>query len=237
MAFGRRLSLLSRHIAPAAAAPWAMACSSTVSAQEGAATLTGHYARLSGVCREQALRAFQGEVAARSSDGASIATFAGGCFWGPQLFFDRIQGVVATSVGYAQGATDTPNYGTICSGRTGHTEAVQVYYDQSVVSYDKLLAEFWTLIDPTVANGQGHDFGTQYRTGIYYHTAEQQKQAEASLAEEQKKHKVKIATEIEKAKVYWPGEAEHQKYLRDGGRMGNAQSDEKGCRDPIRCYG
>merc|ERR1712080_134328 len=102
---------------------------------------------------------------------------------------------------------------------------------ESVVSYTTLLKEFWSSIDPLMVNGQGHDFGSQYRTGIYFHTAVQQKQAEASLAEEQKKYRAKIATEVEKAKVFWPAEAEHQDYLVNGGRLGDAQSNAKGCRD------
>merc|ERR1712000_121608 len=76
----------------------------------------------------------------------------GGCFWGPQILFDRVEGVVATSVGYTQGGLERPNYDSICGGSTGHTEAVQVYYDEKVVTYEKLLAEFWGHIDPTVRN-------------------------------------------------------------------------------------
>jgi len=167
----------------------------------------------------------------------AVATFAGGCFWGPQLRFDRVEGVVFTSVGYTQGNLPKPDYGAICNGDTGHTEAVQVHFDDKVVSYQQLLDEFWNSIDPTVRNGQGHDFGSQYRTGIYTHTPEQQQQAEASMAEQQERLAREIATEIRPASVYWPAEAEHQNYLVNGGRFGQSQSNAKGCREKIRCYG
>eukprot|EP00927_Polykrikos_kofoidii_P074821 TRINITY_DN70860_c0_g1_i1.p1 TRINITY_DN70860_c0_g1~~TRINITY_DN70860_c0_g1_i1.p1 ORF type:complete len:240 (-),score=27.41 TRINITY_DN70860_c0_g1_i1:120-839(-) len=238
----RRLGLLSRHVVQGwrfndgVAAVLATRASTTSTAARGVA-LTGHFAQLSGVCAEQAQRAFRGEVATRSDSGLAIATFAGGCFWGPQLFFDRIDGVKATSVGYAQGNMEKPTYRLICSGRSGHTEVVQVYFDDSEVSYDQLLEAFWRLVDPTVVDGQGGDFGPQYRTGIYYHTQEQKLLADASMAREQKNHRLPIATEIAEAGVFWPAEAEHQNYLVNGGRFGRGQSNAKGCRDTIRCYG
>eukprot|EP00440_Ansanella_granifera_P021340 gb/GFBE01023167.1/.p1 GENE.gb/GFBE01023167.1/~~gb/GFBE01023167.1/.p1 ORF type:complete len:237 (+),score=28.30 gb/GFBE01023167.1/:1-711(+) len=231
----RRLHKLTSHIRVPTAGRSAVAARCAVSAKDVA--LTGHYSKLTGVCAEQAVRAFRGEVPVKSDDGFAIATFAGGCFWGPQLLFDRINGVVASSVGYAQGDTERPYYSAICDGRTGHTEAVQVYFDEQVVSYEELLNEFWSFIDPTVHNGQGHDFGTQYRTGIYYHTESQKVAAKASAAQEQKKWKAPIATEIQPARVFWPAELEHQNYLVSGGRFGRAQSNEKGCKDRIRCYG
>eukprot|EP00929_Paragymnodinium_shiwhaense_P059157 TRINITY_DN29612_c0_g1_i3.p1 TRINITY_DN29612_c0_g1~~TRINITY_DN29612_c0_g1_i3.p1 ORF type:complete len:184 (+),score=24.04 TRINITY_DN29612_c0_g1_i3:88-639(+) len=167
-----RASRIGRHVLqPLLAAPRAFPEAVPrcfASAAAGGGSLPGHYGHLTGVCAEQARRAFRGEVADRSEDGWHIATFAGGCFWGPQLLFDRVPGVVATSVGYTQGNTDQPSYGTICTGLSWHTEAVQVYFDEAQVTYDQLLEEFWRSIDPTVRNGQGHDSGTQYRTGIYY---------------------------------------------------------------------
>merc|ERR1712107_528901 len=149
---------------------------------------------------------------------------------GPQLLFDRIEGVMQTSVGYTQGETDHPCYATVCCGNTGHTEAVQVYYDDCVVTYEMLLREFWGHIDPTVSNGQGADFGTMYRTGIYYHTLEQKRIAEASLSEEQERIRAPIVTEIAEAKIYWPAEADHQNYLVNGGRVGKAQPNRKGAK-------
>jgi len=234
-----RLARVCRHVQIPALL--GVGCSSATLSTQAAAELTGHYARLGGVsggvCAEQAIRAFRGEVATRSEEGRSVATFASGCFWGPQLVFDRIPGVVASSVGYTQGETQCPDYNTICSGRSGHTEAVQVYYDEAVISYEELLTEFWASIDPTTVNGQGNDYGTQYRTGIYYHTEEQKAIALASRDALQKRLRVPIATEVKATEVYWPAEAEHQNYLAEGGRFGRPQSVEKGCRDPIRCYG
>ena len=147
-----RLGRLVRHVAPALVAIRAAPCSSVA--------LSGHYAKLTDHCAEQAQRAFNGEIVSKSADGYSIATFAGGCFWGPQLVFDRIDGVVSTSVGYTMGHVDKPDYGSICSGRSGHTEAVQVYFDDSV-SYETILDTFWRSIDPTIVNGQGNDYGSQ----------------------------------------------------------------------------
>merc|ERR1712167_250403 len=119
----RRLGVYTRHLrAPAIAAHPSRAFSTKP-------VLTGHYAALTGICAEQAERAFRNEVTAKSEDGYAIATFAGGCFWGPQLLFDRIPGVVATSVGYCQGHTEAPDYYSTCRGDTGYTEAVQVFYD------------------------------------------------------------------------------------------------------------
>lgn len=206
-------------------------------ASHEAVQLTGHYADLMGACAEQAMYAFLGEVPVRSREGWAVATFAAGCFWGPQLLFDRLEGVMATSVGYAQGHTERPTYGQICMGTSGHTEAVQVFYDDAVVSYEELLEAFWGHIDPTVANGQGGDHGPQYRTGVYCHTEEQRRAAEISRDTQQKQYRRPIATEVEAAKVYWPAEPEHQDYLAQGGRFGRAQSKAKGNRDRIRCYG
>merc|ERR1712028_173520 len=224
-----RLNRLARHLVLPGLVGIKTAPCSTVA-------LSGHYANLTGHCAEQALRAFEGEVAEKSKDNYSIATFAGGCFWGPQIYFDRVDGVVATSVGYVMGHVEQPTYGAICSGRSGHTEAVQVYFDDSV-SYETILTAFWSSIDPTTANGQGNDHGSQYRTGIYCNSEAQMSIAAASLAEEQKKHKDPIATEVFMSKVYWPAEAEHQNYLSGGGRFGDVQSTAKGCTDKIRCYG
>jgi len=238
MAFGRRLFHLSRHLTPRFV-PSAVAFSTAASPPAAASSvaLTGHYARLTGICEEQARLAFDKKAPDKSKDGWSIATFAGGCFWGPQLFFDRIEGVVATSVGYTQGDLEKPTYEAICTGRTRHTEAVQVFFDESVVSYQDLLKEFWSSIDPTVVDGQGNDLGSQYRTGIYCHNGEQARDAMISMTEEQRKYKKVIATEVTRAAVYWPAEPEHQNYLVNGGRMGRGQSNAKGCKDPIRCYG
>lgn len=161
-----------------------------------------------------------------------LATFGGGCFWGLELAYQRLPGVLSTSVGYANGTKEDPTYQEVCSGETGHAEAVQVTYNPKAVGYEQLLKLFWDRIDPTTLNRQGNDVGTQYRTGIYVHTPEQREIALRSLKEEQAKHDNPIVTEVEDLSVYYPAEDYHQQYLQKGG-----QSAEKECSDPIRCYG
>jgi peptide-methionine (S)-S-oxide reductase len=166
-----------------------------------------------------------------------LATFAGGCFWGLELALQRLEGVEYTAVGYTQGNEQYPNYEQVCAGSTGHTEAVIVYYNPQMVSYKELVQAFLNRIDPTTVNGQGRDYGKQYRTGIYTHTPEQQETARIMLQEEQPKYKRPIATELRNATPFWPAELYHQQYLEKGGRFGTPQSAEKGCQDEIRCYG
>lgn len=168
-----------------------------------------------------------------------LATFAGGCFWGLELAFQRVVGVAYTTVGYTQGRETSPNYEQVGAGNTGHTESVCVYFDPNVVAYDQLLDVFLGRIDPTTVNGQGRDFGQQYRTGIYYHSEQQETLARARLGEEQSKlggGRV-IATECRAAMPFWPAENYHQQYLVKGGRFGVPQSAEKNCDDEIQCYG
>lgn len=184
---------------------------------------------------------------ATAPEGQDIATFAGGCFWGIELAYQRVPGVTHTSVGYTQGETPNPTYQEVCSGRTGHTEAIQVYYDPKEVSYGKLLDVFFERTDPTTLNRQGNDAGTQYRSGIYYHSPEQKAEAERVMAEVQAKLDAgawpkrvagkKVMVELKPAGDYYLAEDYHQQYLSKGGRMGSAQSAAKGCTDPIRCYG
>eukprot|EP00271_Cylindrocystis_brebissonii_P010370 TRINITY_DN26549_c0_g1_i1.p1 TRINITY_DN26549_c0_g1~~TRINITY_DN26549_c0_g1_i1.p1 ORF type:complete len:292 (+),score=34.72 TRINITY_DN26549_c0_g1_i1:43-876(+) len=170
--------------------------------------------------------------------GLQFATFGAGCFWGIELVYQRVPGVVKTAVGYTQGSVHNPSYNDVCSGRTGHTEAVRVEYNPNEVSYETLLEVLFTKIDPTQKNGQGNDRGTQYRSGIYYYTPEQKEVAEAFLAKEQAKlGSRKIATELLPATKWYPAESYHQQYLAKGGRFGMRQSTEKNCKDPIRCYG
>lgn len=156
-----------------------------------------------------------------------------GCFWGIELVFQRVPGVVGTEVGYTQGTKKNPTYEEVCSGRTGHTEAVQITYDSTAIKYDDLLAVFWDIIDPTLLNQQGNDVGTQYRTGIYYHNDEQQAAALRTKEEVKKKYgHQSIATEILPAAAWYPAEAHHQQYLAKGG-----QCSATGDLTPIRCYG
>merc|ERR1711990_481059 len=161
-----------------------------------------------------------------------FATFAAGCFWGVELRFQRIPGVDKTAVGYIQGKLDNPTYEMVCSGMTGHTEAVQMTYDPNVVTFAELCDVFYEGHNPRQLNGQGGDMGTQYRSGIYYHDEEQKK-----VAEEKKAAVSGAVTEIQEAEKFWPAEEYHQQYLEKGGRFGSGQNAAKGCTDKIRCYG
>jgi peptide-methionine (S)-S-oxide reductase len=164
--------------------------------------------------------------------GHELATFAGGCFWGLELRFQRVEGVVKTSVGYIDGQEEDPSYEQVCSGQTGHTEAVQMTFDPNVVTFAELCDTFYVGHDPTTLNRQGGDRGTQYRSGIYYHN-----QGQKSVAEEKKAKVPNAVTEIHAAKTFWPADVYHQQYLEKGGRFSQGQSAKKGCTDPIRCYG
>ncbi|KAH7285846.1 hypothetical protein KP509_33G048500 [Ceratopteris richardii] len=169
--------------------------------------------------------------------GQQFAQFGAGCFWGVELAYQRLPGVTKTEVGYSQGVIHNPSYNDICGGDTGHSEVVRVQYDPKECSYDDLLACFWARHDPTTLNRQGNDVGTQYRSGIYFYTPEQEKAAIESMATHQQKLNRKIVTEILPAKKFYRAEEYHQQYLAKGGRFGFKQSTEKGCADPIRCYG
>ena len=144
---------------------------------------------------------------------SETATFAAGCFWGVEAAFRQVPGVLDVVVGYTGGHTEHPTYEQVCSDRTGHAEAVQVTFDPSHVSYAKLLDVFWSMHDPTQVNRQGPDVGTQYRSAIFFHSPEQEREARASLEREQQKHSKRIATQIEAAPVFWPAEAYHQRYF------------------------
>ncbi|PWB64147.1 MAG: peptide-methionine (S)-S-oxide reductase [Betaproteobacteria bacterium] len=142
------------------------------------------------------------------------ATFAGGCFWCMEPPYDAVPGVISTTSGYIGGRTANPTYEQVSSGSTGHAEAIQVVYDPAKVSYEKLLEVFWVNIDPTVRDRQFCDSGTQYRTGIFYHSEAQRKAAEASKAalEKTKPFKAPIVTPIEMAGTFHPAEDYHQDY-------------------------
>jgi len=155
-----------------------------------------------------------------------------GCFWGIELAFQRVPGVVKTEVGYTQGVKKNPAYEEVCSGTTGHTEAVQVTYDTTAIKYEDLLTVYWDLIDPTTLNQQGNDMGNQYRTGIYFHNDNQKDAAIRSSNEIQQKYNQKIVTEIAKATTWYLAEDYHQQYLQKGGQCSRA-----GDLTPIRCYG
>lgn len=144
----------------------------------------------------------------------SKATFAGGCFWCMEPPFDKLDGVISTTSGYIGGAEKDPTYTEVSAGLTGHAEAVQIVYDPKKITYQQLLDVFWINIDPTVQDRQFCDHGRQYRTGIFYHDAEQQKLAEASKqqVERTKSFDGDIYTEITAATEFYPAEDYHQDY-------------------------
>ena len=140
-------------------------------------------------------------------------TFAAGCFWGVEETFRTTPGVISTRVGYTGGSTQDSTYKEVCTDRTGHAEAVEVTFDPKKVSYKKLLKIFWENHDPTQVDQQGPDIGTQYRSGIFYHSEQQKKEAQESKKAEQKGHQDPIATEITKSAAFYPAEEYHQQYL------------------------
>ena len=148
------------------------------------------------------------------------AMFGAGCFWGVEAAFRQTTGVVSTSVGYSGGSFENPTYHDVCTGRTGHAEAVHVEYDPSKVSYEELLKVFWGCHDPTTLNRQGPDVGTQYRSAVFFHTPEQKAAAIASKEKLQSSgiYKRPIATEITPASKFYPAEEYHQQYLEKRGQ-------------------
>jgi methionine-S-sulfoxide reductase len=140
------------------------------------------------------------------------ATFAAGCFWGVEAAFRALPGVKRTAVGYAGGSAEQPTYKQVCRGRTGHAEAVEVEYDPSVISYDDLLATFWSIHNPTTRNRQGWDIGSQYRSAIFVQGDAQRTAAMASCEAHQRSLKREIVTEIVPAERFWPAEDYHQQY-------------------------
>ena len=142
------------------------------------------------------------------------AAFAGGCFWCMQYSFDKVKGVVSTTVGYTGGIKKNPTYEEISSGTTGHTESIEILYDPSEITYSEILDEYWKNIDPTTPNRQFVDSGTQYRTAIFYHNQEQKRLAEESKAKlgRSGRFKKSIVTEIVPASVFYKAEEYHQKY-------------------------
>jgi peptide-methionine (S)-S-oxide reductase len=147
------------------------------------------------------------------------ATFAAGCFWGVEATFRQIPGVTSTRVGYTGGELKNPTYKDVCTDRTGHAEAVEVDYDAAKVSYDDLLKIFWENHDPTQLNRQGPDFGTQYRSAIFYHSPEQEQAALKSKEELEKSKRFNrpIVTQIVPARTFYEAEDYHQQYLEKRG--------------------
>ncbi len=150
----------------------------------------------------------------QSADQLAIATFAGGCFWCMEPPYDELDGVISTISGYIGGSRRNPTYEEVSSGTTGHTEAVQIVYDPSKITYEALLDVFWRNIDPTTKDRQFCDRGSQYRTGIFPHDDEQQRLAEASKTrlEQTKPFADPIVTEVTRSGEFWEAEDYHQDY-------------------------
>ncbi len=153
-----------------------------------------------------------------SENNLETATFAAGCFWGVEDTFMKKKGVKATSVGYTGGNFSNPTYEDVCTDKTGHAEAIQLRFDPREVSYEELLDLFWSIHDPTTKNRQGPDIGSQYRSTIFYHTAEQENIAKKSKQDlDDSKFQNKIVTEIVPATTFYPAEKYHQKYYQKNG--------------------
>jgi methionine-S-sulfoxide reductase len=147
----------------------------------------------------------------------NIATFAAGCFWGVEASFREIEGVLETRVGYTGGTTPNPTYELVCSSTTGHAEAVEVEFDPTVVSYPELVDAFWSMHNPTTRNRQGWDFGSQYRSAIFFADAEQERLATASRDAHQADVRRPIVTEIAPAATFYAAEEYHQRYFEKHG--------------------
>jgi peptide-methionine (S)-S-oxide reductase len=161
----------------------------------------------------EALPPFEGH----GPEGAERATFAAGCFWGVEATFRAIPGVLQTAVGYTGGHVPSPTYRQVCGHRTGHAEAVEVWFDPAQVSYAQLLETFWRSHNPTTRNRQGLDFGSQYRSAIFYHGAAQEALAIESRDLEQESRRRQIVTEITPASAFYRAEEYHQRYLEKHG--------------------
>lgn len=138
------------------------------------------------------------------------ATFAAGCFWGVQYYFDQMPGVTSSKVGYSGGHTENPSYEDVCTHTTGHAEAIELEFDPDVVTYETLVSHFFRMHDPTQLNRQGPDVGDSYRSAIFYHDESQKEVIESVL--NQQKNKDKIVTQIVPAAVFYDAEDYHQKY-------------------------
>jgi peptide-methionine (S)-S-oxide reductase len=148
----------------------------------------------------------------------ATATLAGGCFWCTEAVYQSLQGVEAVESGYIGGAVPNPTYEQVCSGRTGHAEAIRISYDPDLIGYEDLLAVFFATHDPTTLNRQGNDVGTQYRSAIFPHDEEQAQQARAALVAAQADFADPIVTTIEPMATWYPAEDYHQDYWE---RVGN----------------
>jgi peptide-methionine (S)-S-oxide reductase len=178
---------------------------------------TGSFERRSDVAEKGSDRAAR--VRGKGGDMSEIATFGAGCFWGIEANFQRIPGVITAESGYSGGHMANPTYKDVCTDETGHAEVVQVTFDPEKVSYEKLLDAFWQMHDPTQVNRQGPDYGSQYRSAIFFHSPEQEAAAKKSKAALEASGKLRrpVATEITAAGTFWRAEEYHQKYLEKRG--------------------
>jgi len=149
--------------------------------------------------------------------GSEVVTLAGGCFWCLEAVFDDLKGVTDVVSGYAGGTVRNPSYEAVCTGRTGHAEVIQIKFDPSAVSFHDILNVFFTIHDPTTLNRQGNDVGTQYRSAIFYHSAEQKAVAEQTLAEFNAAHiwNAPIVTEVKPIDTFYAAEEYHQEYYKN----------------------
>jgi peptide-methionine (S)-S-oxide reductase len=149
------------------------------------------------------------------------ATFGAGCFWGVEAAFAAIPGVKTTAVGFEGGSLERPTYQDVCTDQTGHAEVVELDFEPAQVSYENLLDAFFTLHDPTTPNRQGPDWGTQYRSAIFFHSPEQEAQARAKIEQlgtEGRFKPKRVVTKVEPAQTFWRAEEYHQKYLEKRGQ-------------------
>ena len=142
-----------------------------------------------------------------------IAVLALGCFWGPEIKFSKIEGIIKTEVGYCGGDSSTTTYKEVCTGKTNHAEVVKLDFDEKIITYERILKTFFQIHDPTTLNSQGPDFGTQYRSEIFYLNDNQKKVAEKVLKDTNLRLSDKVVTKISSLKNYCPAEEYHQKYL------------------------
>ena len=160
--------------------------------------------------------AFPLSATSQSMSTKEQATFAGGCFWCTEAIFERIEGVTGVTSGYTGGALKSPTYEAICSGQTGHAEAIQISFLPHVVSYEELLEVFFHMHDPTTLNRQGNDIGTQYRSVIFYHSESQLASAKAQIGQltKEKTFQNPIVTQLEPLHTFYPAEKNHQDYYK-----------------------
>lgn len=149
-----------------------------------------------------------------------VATFGGGCFWCLEAVFEETRGVLDVVNGYAGGEVKAPSYEQVSSGTTGHAEVVQITFDPTIISYEALLKIFWLIHDPTSLNRQGNDAGTQYRSVIFYHDANQKEKVDASIKEFSSKFTKPIVTEVKPLETFYKAEAYHQDYFKNNPNQG-----------------